>query len=116
MGFRDLRAARFDVNLAARADLTVTRTGGGVTQQVRFKTPTTVAAVRLAEDITRGQHVAGFAIHGETDDGPRELARGQTIGYARIERFAPVVVRTLQVTVQETIAPIDRLAIHVYAP
>ncbi len=116
MAFRDLRLARFGTDLASRADVVWTRTGAGANGHVLFGRPMQIAGVRLAEDITRGQAVARFTIRGETDTGPRELARGQTIGFARIERFPPVVVRAVTVVVEDVVAPVDSVSIRIFPP
>ena len=78
MAFRDLRAARFvEVGEPTRG------------LDVRLAKPVQISGVRLEEDIEHGQSVARFSVLGEESTGWRELARGATIGYARIERFTP---------------------------
>ena len=82
---------------------------------MRFTKPVQIGAVRIEEDIEHGQAVARFAVHGETSTGWRELARGATIGYARIERFAPVTVSAVRVVIEESIAPIEPPTVRVFA-
>ena len=102
MAFRDLRAARF-VEVAS---------GRGL--NMKLPKPVQIAAVRLEENIERGQSVARFSIHGEEPTGWRELARGATIGYARIERFSPVTVSAIRVVIEEAVPPIDSLMVRVF--
>ena len=82
---------------------------------MRLAKPVQIAGVRLEEDIEHGQSVARFSVLGETSTGWRELARGATIGYARIERFAPVTVSAIRVVIEESIAPIEPPTIRVFA-
>ena len=70
--------------------------------------------VRLEENIEHGQSVARFSVLGEESTGWRELARGATIGYARIERFAPVTVSAIRVVVEEAIAPVAMRTVTVF--
>lgn len=102
MAFRDVRAARF-VEVAS---------GRGL--NVKLPKPVQIAAVRLEENIERGQSVAGFSIHGEEPTGWRELARGATVGYARIERFTPVTVSAIRVVIEEAVTSIDSLTVRVF--
>ena len=116
MAFRDLRAARFvQVGLGQSAG---TPAAGGHQLDVPFTKPVRVDAVRIEEDIEQGQCVARFSVHGQASEGSadwRELSRGATIGYARIERFAPVVVSAVRVVIEEAIAPVSKLTTRVYA-
>ncbi len=65
----------------------------------------TVSMVRLEEDITRGQEVARYTVHGSDVGEWRELSTGTTIGYAKIDRFEPVHVRRLRVVVEDAMRP-----------
>ena len=104
MAFRDLRAARFvEVGKPGRA------------LEVRFSKPVQVAGVRLEEDIEHGQSVARFSVLGEGPGGWHELARGATIGYARIERFTPFTISAIRVVIEESIAPVAMRAVRVFA-
>ena len=104
MAFRDLRTARFAE--IGRPDRRL---------EVKFAKPVQIAGLRIEEDIAQGQSVAKFSVHGEEPTGWRELARGATIGYARIERFTPVTVTALRVVIEETRAPIAPPTIRIFA-
>ena len=69
----------------------------------------------VARDWRRWRSTAG----GYRDHG---LARRQrsspgsaTIGYARVERFTPITVIAIRVLVEETIAPVGRLTLRLFA-
>jgi alpha-L-fucosidase len=71
---------------------------------------TTVALADLREDIQYGQVVSKYVLEGTMDRNAapwRELARGTTIGYRKLDRFAPTTVRALRLTI-ETVAPLSR--------
>jgi len=115
MAFLDLRAERFiEVNRRGNR-ASSTAVGAGRQLEVRLTTPVRIAAVRLEEDIEHGQSVARCSVHGGESSGWRELARGTTIGYARIERFTPVAVSAIRVVVEEAIAPIPMPTIRIFA-
>ena len=60
-----------------------------------------VAISDLREDIRRGQSVARYRLEGLADGGWRELARGLTVGYRKLDRFEPVRVRRLRLRVED---------------
>ena len=73
-----------------------------------------VTIVRLEEDITKGQMVAGYSLAGSSGEGWRELTKGTTIGYARLDRFAPAVLRRIRLTIEEAVSAPEPLTIKVY--
>ena len=82
---------------------------------VDFGRDVTATIVRMAEDITKGQHVARYVLAGESREGGwRELARGTTIGYAKLERFPPAPLNRIRLTIEEAVTPPEPLAIKVY--
>jgi len=75
----------------------------------------TIGLSRLEEDVARGQCVARYALHGAPDAGEwRELARGTTVGYRKLDRFEPAAVRRVRVDVQDAVATPRRLRIGLY--
>jgi alpha-L-fucosidase len=70
--------------------------------------------VRLEEDVTRGQSIAHHVVLGSSGEAWRQLARGTTIGYARLHRFEPATLRRLRVVIEEATAPPTPLAVKVY--
>ena len=59
-----------------------------------------VSMIRLAEDIARGQSVARYTLLASNGGAWSELARGTTIGYAKIDRVVPTVLRKLRLVVE----------------
>ena len=90
-----------------------TRRRGSDTEAVyelNLRQPATVSIADLREDITTGQVVSRYALEVATDASAREwqqLSVGTTIGYRKLDRFAPTRVHRLRLTV-ETVAPLAR--------
>lgn len=57
----------------------------------------------LREDVTRGQNVAAWVLEGETPVGWTEMCRGTTIGFRKLDRFEPLRVRRLRLTIEDAI-------------
>ncbi len=74
-----------------------------------------VGLARLEEDITQGQAVARDTLLGADEGNWRVLARGTTIGYARLDRFPPTRVRRVRVVVEDAVSAPAPLRITVYA-
>ena len=100
--FRDLRAKV--------ADRAVGRGGG----ELALAQPTSINAVRLSEDIANGQVVSRYVVQGLTDAGWRDLSRGTTVGYAKIDAFAATTVTRVRVRVLEALAPEPQISIVTY--
>ena len=113
MAFRDLRAARFVQVGGGQSAWSPAADGRQL--EVPLTKPVRIDAVRIEEDIEQGQVVARFSVHGQEPTGWRELARGATIGYARIERFTPVAVSAVRVVIEEAAAPLAKLTVRIYA-
>jgi alpha-L-fucosidase len=64
-----------------------------------------IALADLREDIGRGQLVARYTLEGADADGNwRTLSSGTTIGYRKIDRFAPATVMKVRLRVDDAIA------------
>jgi len=74
-----------------------------------------IGLARLEEEIAQGQAVARYTLLGQDEGNWRVLARGTTIGYAKLDRFAPVRVRRVRVVVDDAVATPAPLRIEVYA-
>jgi len=74
-----------------------------------------VGVTRLQEDITKGQSVAKYTIFGSTDNAWRELARGTTIGYTKLDRVAPTTIRRVKVVIEDAVATPEPVALKVFA-
>lgn len=75
----------------------------------------TVGMADLREDIRHGQLVARYALEGWDGTGWRTLSRGTTIGYRKLDRFDPRLVRRLRLRVEDAIAPPRPLRIGLHS-
>jgi alpha-L-fucosidase len=75
----------------------------------------TASIVRLEEDITRGQDIARYAVLGSNGGDWQPLSRGTTVGYAKIDRFAPTAVRRVKVVVEDAVAPPRPIHVKLFA-
>ena len=87
-GFREARDTLFGapVELGRAAFRPSGQTGTVVEWELERAARPTIA--RLAENIMHGQRVASYRIEGGDGGRWRELARGSTIGYAKLDRIA----------------------------
>jgi alpha-L-fucosidase len=115
--FRARLSSLFEHDLAAGASrmpfATGSRTNG---VEVDLGRPVTVALARLEEDITRGQIVARYTLYGTSDGDWRVLSTGSTIGYTKLDRFAPVTVRRVRLAVEDPAGTADRITVRLYGP
>ena len=73
------------------------------------------AVLRVAESIESGQAVSRHRVEGLTAQGWLEVARGTTVGYARLHRFEPVVdLSAVRVIVEEAAGDTQPLWVGVY--
>ena len=73
-----------------------------------------IAVVRIEENIARGQAIAKHVVTASDGGEWRELARGTTVGYARLHRFEPITARRVRVTIEDAAAPPEPVVIKVY--
>jgi alpha-L-fucosidase len=82
---------------------------------VDFGRPTAVSVVRLSENIERGQSVAAYRVDGRGSDGVwKELSRGTTIGYAKLDRFQPTQVWALRLSVEDATATPEPIGLKAF--
>jgi alpha-L-fucosidase len=62
-----------------------------------------VGVADLREEITHGQSVARYTLEGQSDGGWVTLSRGTTIGYRKLDRFAPVEVRRVRLLIADAV-------------
>lgn len=106
---REMRA-RLDARLAdevTRGARTQWRVTGAAqaTHEVQLTTPRRVGVVELRERIEEGQRVAAFVLEGLEDGAWRELLRGTTIGYRRVQRIPQGMVGALRLRVLDAVEP-----------
>jgi alpha-L-fucosidase len=86
----------------------------GGTLEVDLGREATVGITDLREDIEYGQVVARYRLEG-SDGGPwRVLARGTTIGFRKLDRFAPAVVRRVRVVIEEAVGALRPVRLGLY--
>jgi alpha-L-fucosidase len=78
--------------------------------------PTTIAAMRLGEDIVTGQVISRYSAMGFAGGEWRGLCRGTTVGYARIDRFPPVTVTRVRVSVEDALGIPVLTTIRLFGP
>ncbi len=117
--FRERRDALFAEDLV-RAHRHDWRTTGDRTArlEIDLAEPVTVGIARLSENTARGQRVARYTLEGaerEGEDTWRPLSNGTTIGYAKLDRFVPLRVQRLRLTIDAAVATPDAVAIKLFA-
>jgi alpha-L-fucosidase len=75
-----------------------------------------VAVVRLEEDITHGQSVARYTLYGAAAGDWRVLSQGSTIGYTKLDRFEPVLVRRVRLAIEGASGIPHDVSVKVYSP
>jgi alpha-L-fucosidase len=75
----------------------------------------TVGAMRLEEDIERGQVIGRYTLFGSDGGDWKILSSGTTIGYARLDRFPPTDVRKIRLVVEDAVASPEPVRIRLYA-
>jgi alpha-L-fucosidase len=63
----------------------------------------TVSIADLREDIAHGQSVARYTVQGLVDGAWRRIGGGTTIGYRKLDRFEPVTVSAIRLTIEEAV-------------
>lgn len=59
----------------------------------------------IQEDISQGQRIRKYNIHGFTNGRWRVIAEGQSVGHKRIHRLEPIAVEQLRLEIQESTLP-----------
>lgn len=115
-GFRDRLTALLGDDLARGARPSWRRTGPrSAAATLDLGRTVTAGIARLAEDVAAGQAVARYTLLGQGDGAWRVLARGTTIGHARLHRFEPATLRRVRLVVEDAVAPPGPIDVGVYA-
>jgi len=75
-----------------------------------------IAVARLEEDISRGQSVARYTLYGAVDRDWRMISQGSTIGYTKLDRFEPVTVRRVRLTIEGAAEMPHDITVKLYSP
>jgi alpha-L-fucosidase len=116
-GMREGLDATFAEDLAAEGETEwVSRTAIAATGTMTFAREQEVGIIDLREDIWQGQRVARYTVEGQVGGAWRELSRGTTIGYRKLDRIAPARVRAVRVNVEDAVEPPLSLRVGLYGP
>jgi alpha-L-fucosidase len=114
-GLHDRLSTMFAHDLAAEADRTAPPAARHpLTLELDLGRSLRIGIVRLEEDITRGQVISRYSVHGSNGGAWSELSRGTTIGYAKLDRFEPVEARRVRVVVEEAAGSVGAVRVRVY--
>jgi alpha-L-fucosidase len=113
-GFRERLQAVTRTGNLSDAELSWRRTGERSAEViVDLGRTVTASMVRLAENIENGQAVSLYSLYASDGGAWSLLSRGGTIGYAKVDRFAPTRLRRLRLLIDDAIAPPDPVTILV---
>ena len=115
--FHDRLGSIFANDVARQRRIKWRRSGSALIGEIELGRPVRIGAVRLEEDITKGQAIARYAVDGLDGGSWHPWSDGTTIGYTRIDRAAPPISRAfsaVRVTIQETAAPVDSVTVRIY--
>jgi alpha-L-fucosidase len=114
-GMRQRLQAIFANDLTRGKQRTWKRTGArSATTEIDLGREASVGVVDLGEEIAKGQLVARYVMEGSVGGEWKVLSRGTTIGYRKLDRFAPVTVQRVRFTIEDALdAPRPvRIALH----
>jgi alpha-L-fucosidase len=106
----------FRVDLASGIKLRWRNVGKERAAEVDLGRPIIVGIAALEEAIESGQTIARYRLEGEVRGQWQLLSRGETIGYRKLDRFAPVPVRRARLVIEEALDSPKLAAIRLYAP
>ena len=67
------------------------------------------------KQIRHGQLVARYLVEGSTGGAWTTLSKGTTIGYRKLDRFAPVAVQRLRFTIEDALDTPQPVRIALYS-
>jgi alpha-L-fucosidase len=115
--FRAQLTSVFEHDIALGAPRASSAIGAGPPDvELDLGRPVTIGVARLEEDIARGQSVARYTLYGAIDRDWQVLSRGSTIGYAKLDRFAPATVRRVRLAIEDFTGTPEGVAVKLYNP
>ncbi len=115
--FRERLTSLFEHDVADAARRTWLPTGArSADLSLDLGRAVTIGVARLEEDIAHGQSVARYTLYGAADSDWQVLSQGSTIGYAKLDRFAPVTARRVRLTIEDAVATPERITLGLYQP
>jgi alpha-L-fucosidase len=113
--FRSRLNSTFASDIAAHGSASWRITGAQTAElEVRLDRPTSVGLARLEESIVHGQRIARYTLHGAVGAEWRELSRGTTIGYTKLDRFPPISVARVRLTVEDVVDMPERVGLRLF--
>ena len=100
LGMRGRLTALFERAIAAQRPASWHAHGRTGVLELEYARTQTVSLADLREDISRGMIVARYSLEGSNGGSWSTLARGTTIGYRKLDRFAPTRVRRVRLTLE----------------
>ena len=86
------------------------------TVEVDLGSTKTIGIADFGEDVREGQVVSRYVLEGERDGSWLPLSKGTTIGFRKLDRFAPVAVRRVRLTIADAVDTPRPVRIALYAP
>ncbi len=114
-GMRRRLDTMFADDLVAHGKTTKQLTDRTATIEVELRDPPVVGVVDLSERIEHGQVVARYVVEGHDGKGWRTLSRGTTIGYRKLDRFAPASVQRVRLTIEDALSKPDGVRMRLYS-
>lgn len=114
-GMRQRLDALFAADLAGGRSVAWHRTATGTIGELDLGRATPVGLAAFTEDIAHGQVVARYRLEGFDGRNWETLSRGTTIGYKKLDRFAPVMVQRIRLTIEESLAAPEHLGLRLYS-
>ncbi len=116
MEFGERRRALFAEDLAAGKKMNWSRSSAGSVGTLDLGRVRSLSIARLEEPIESGQSVVRYSVHGAGPDRIfKQLSRGTTIGYARLDRIPAADVRYVRVDIEESIGPAPNVTLRLFA-
>jgi alpha-L-fucosidase len=114
-GFRARRDESFGAPLELRRRGRGSRDSRAVVAEWDLGRPAVPRVARLAEDITRGQRVAGYRLEGWEGGQWRALSAGSTIGYAKLDRIAAgPAIRRVRLVLEKWVEPPEPVSLQLF--
>jgi alpha-L-fucosidase len=115
LDFRTRRDGMFGNPLSLRQVEFRPPAAGGARVEWELRRPASPRIARLSEDITRGQRVASYHLEGSRGGRWQTLARGTTIGHAKLDRLVDVpVLRRIRMVIDEWVATPEPVSIQLF--
>jgi alpha-L-fucosidase len=99
------RSAEFGAEIERRYGVPVIDTAGrGNELSMGPSAPVAIDAAMIQEDIRKGQRIRAYRVEGLVDGEWKEVSRGTSVGYKKIDRFSPEEVEQIRLKVTESAA------------